>query len=492
MDIIGWITDIGSTLPTPLVWALGALFSFTESGLGLGVFVPGETIVLLLAATFDSPGPAVAFFVCVAVGGSLGDHVGYLLGRRFGTGFRDTRIIRKIGVDSWDRAVAVLERRGAAAVFLTRLVPVVRTLTPAAAGVANVPYRSFLPASFGGALTWAAVYVGIGFLLRSSLEAAQQYLGTFSSWALIGAAVVVAIVFVVRLVRRRRAAAAETALAPGASTGAVDETVAADDATARADAASRDGSSLDTTDEEARAGDRGPVASAVHAAGHAVADPVVAGATASGEFVAEHLSSRRLAALRHRLFEVDEWRTVPNAITAARLLLLPVFAGLLLAELWWAALAVIAVVFATDWLDGFVARRTDSVSVLGSWLDPVTDRLTVVVVAVAFAAADVFGWQEAVLLMVPDVLLAVGAVVAFRGDPAVPVWWAGRLRTGLCFVGLAVLLLGVALGGPEWTAVIGVGYLVFLVGLVFHYVSAVHYARVMLVRWQRAIAERPV
>jgi membrane protein DedA with SNARE-associated domain/phosphatidylserine synthase len=474
MDLIGWITDIGSSLPTPLVWALGALFSFTESGLGLGVFVPGETIVLLLAATFDSPWPAVAFFVAVAVGGSLGDHVGYLLGRRFGTGFRDTRIIRKIGVDSWDRAVAVLERRGAAAVFLTRLVPVVRTLTPAAAGVAKVPYRSFLPASFGGALTWAAVYVGIGFLLRSSLEAAQRYLGQFSSWALVGAAVVVAIVFVVRLVRRRRAAAAEAAASPGASTGTVDETVAADDA-----------------DEEARADDRGPVSSAVHAAGHAVADPVVAGATASGEFVAEHLSSRRLAALRHRLFEVDEWRTVPNAITAARLLLLPVFAGLLVAELWWAALAVVAVVFVTDWLDGFVARRTDSVSVLGSWLDPVADRLTVVVVAVAFAAADVFGWQEAVLLMVPDVLLAVGAVLAFRGDPAVPVWWAGRLRTGLCFVGLAVLLLGVALDGPEWTSVIGVGYLVFLAGLVFHYVTAVHYARVMLVRWQRAIAERP-
>lgn len=468
MDLIGWITDVGSSLPTPLVWALGALFSFTESGLGLGVFVPGETIVLLLAATFDSPWPAVAFFVSVAIGGSLGDHVGYLLGRRFGTGFRDTRIIRRIGVDSWDRAVAVLERRGAAAVFLTRLVPVVRTLTPAAAGVAKVPYRSFLPASLGGALTWAAVYVGIGFLLRSSLEAAQEYLGQFSSWALIGAALIVAIVFVVRLVRRRRAASA-------------------DDAEAR-DAEARD----DAADAEARVDDRGPVASAVHAAGHAVADPVVAGASASGEFVAEHLSSRRLGALRHRLFEVDDWRTVPNAITAARLLLMPVFAGLLIAELWWPALVVIAVVFATDWLDGFVARRTDSVSVLGSWLDPVADRLTVVVVAVAFATADVFGWQEAVLLMVPDVLLAIGAVLAFRGDPALPVWWAGRLRTGLCFVGLAVLLLGVALDGPEWTTVIGVGYLVFLVGLVFHYVSAVHYARVMLVRWQRAIAERPV
>ncbi|ROS51353.1 CDP-alcohol phosphatidyltransferase family protein [Frigoribacterium sp. PhB24] len=484
MDIIGWITDVGSSLPTPLVWALGALFSFTESGLGLGVFVPGETIVLLLAATFDSPWPAVAFFVSVAIGGSLGDHVGYLLGRRFGTGFRDTRVIRKIGVDSWDRAVAVLERRGAAAVFLTRLVPVVRTLTPAAAGVAKVPYRSFLPASFGGALTWAAVYVGIGFLLRSSLEAAQRYLGQFSSWALVGAAVIVAIVFVVRLVRRRRAAAADGVA--GASTGAVDETVAADDRAARADEAQ-----AETSDEEARADDRGPVSSVVHAAGHAVADPVVAGASASGEFITGHLSSRRLGALRHRLFEVDDWRTVPNAITAARLLLLPVFAGLLVAELWWPALVVIGVVFATDWLDGFVARRTDSVSVLGSWLDPVADRLTVVVVAVAFATADVFGWQEAVLLLVPDVLLAVGAVLAFRGDPAVPVWWAGRLRTGLCFVGLAVLLLGVALAGPEWTSVIGVGYLVFLVGLVFHYVSAVHYARVMLVRWQRAIAERP-
>ena len=105
MDLIGWITDIGSSLPTPLVWALGALFSFTESGLGLGVFVPGETIVLLLAATFDSPWPAVAFFVAVAVGGSLGDHVGYLLGRR---------VLRRVGPGAAPRPVHGLHRsRGA-------------------------------------------------------------------------------------------------------------------------------------------------------------------------------------------------------------------------------------------------------------------------------------------------------------------------------------------------------------------------------------------
>lgn len=80
MDLVGWISETASQLPAPLVWAPGALFSFTESGLGLGFFVPGETIVLMLAATFDSAGPAIVFFFVVALGGSLGDHVGYLLG----------------------------------------------------------------------------------------------------------------------------------------------------------------------------------------------------------------------------------------------------------------------------------------------------------------------------------------------------------------------------------------------------------------------------
>lgn len=110
---------------------------------------------------------------------------------------RETKIIRKLGVAKWDRAVEVLERRGAAAVFLTRLLPVVRTLTPVAAGVAKVPYRSFLPASLAGAATWSGLFVGLGYLVRTSLEATQKYIGAFG-WALLGVFIIVGAIVLIR------------------------------------------------------------------------------------------------------------------------------------------------------------------------------------------------------------------------------------------------------------------------------------------------------
>lgn len=207
VDVLQWVTDSAAALPDPLIWALGALFSFLEAGLGLGFFFPGETIVLILSAALDDPVSAVMMGAVVTVFASVGDHVGYLLGRRFGTGMRERKVIQRLGVANWDRAVGVLERRGAWAVFLTRLVPVIRTLMPAAAGVAKLRYPAFLTASLTGAATWAAVYVGCGVLLRGSLDAVQRVIGD-ASWILLAAAAGIGVVLiVVRLVRKRRTVA---------------------------------------------------------------------------------------------------------------------------------------------------------------------------------------------------------------------------------------------------------------------------------------------
>ncbi|WP_423919942.1 DedA family protein [Frigoribacterium sp. 2-23] len=452
MNIVEWVTDSVDSLPTALVWALGALFSFTESGLGLGFFVPGETIVLLLAATFDDAWQAALFFLFVAVGGSLGDHVGYLLGRRFGAGFRDTRLIRRLGVDNWDRAVAVLERRGAAAVFLTRLVPVIRTLTPAAAGVARVPYARFLPASFGGALTWAAVYVGVGFLLRSSLDAVQKYLGTGGTVLFVVVAGVAVIVLVVRAIRKKKnppEAQVESSTTPS-------------------------------------------VTEAPGSVPAGAASPTPAGPAPAAGW---------LAGLRSRLLTGHRWGTPMTVVTLVRLLVLPVVVVLAAAQLYTATAVVIGIAIVADVVDGGVVRRlrrSGHPSPLATWLDPVLDRVTVLVVTVAAVTAELAPWQMIVLIVSPDVLLAVGAIVAFGGDPRIRVWWAGRVRTALLLVGLLLVVGGSAmrLGGfpDEIKAVVGTGFALYLLGVVGHYVAGTHYARIMLLTWQHRVASatRPV
>ncbi|MGI5995825.1 MAG: DedA family protein [Saccharomonospora viridis] len=210
MSSVGSWLDTIAEFPLPALLGVAALFGVAESGLGVGMFVPGETVVLVLAASIQGNEALVALFVIAGVSNSVGDHIGYLLGYRYGERLRDTALVHRMGVEKWDRATVALRKYGAAAVFLTRVVPVVRTITPAAAGVAKVRYRFFLPASLGGAYTWAAVYVTAGALAGASIGRVEKALG--DAGLIVLAVMVVAVVVAVMWRRRRRA---ESALAPG-------------------------------------------------------------------------------------------------------------------------------------------------------------------------------------------------------------------------------------------------------------------------------------
>jgi membrane-associated protein len=188
------MTAIGLTL------ALGFGLAFAESGLGVGLVLPGETAVVVLAATMGSPAEMVLLGGAVMVGASLGDHVGYLLGRRYGDTLRETKAIRRLGVHHYDRATDLLRRRGGLAVLLTRLVPVVRTLTPAAAGASGLAYRRFAPASLAGSATWSAAYVGGGSAVAGLMATATGTLGRASWLVLVLLALAVIPVLILRTV----------------------------------------------------------------------------------------------------------------------------------------------------------------------------------------------------------------------------------------------------------------------------------------------------
>lgn len=171
---------------TDIVWtlSLGLCLAFAESGLGLGIVLPGETAVVVLAASLGSAWPTLGLGIAVAVGASLGDHVGYLLGRRYGDTLRETRAVQRLGRHHYDRATDLLRRRGGTAVLMTRLVPVVRTLTPAAAGASGLAYRRFAAASITGSAVWSAAYVGGGSVVAGLAAATNDWLGR-ASWLLL-------------------------------------------------------------------------------------------------------------------------------------------------------------------------------------------------------------------------------------------------------------------------------------------------------------------
>jgi membrane-associated protein len=194
-----------------LLMSLGVGFSlaFAESGLGLGMVLPGETAVVLLAASLGTAGQMVALGVAVTLGASLGDHVGYLLGRRYGDALGETRAVRRLGRHHYDRATDLLRRRGGTAVFMTRLVPVVRTLTPAAAGASGLEYRRFAVASLSGSALWATAYVGGGSAVAALTSVTTDLLGRASWLLLVLLALAVVPVLLVRTVIGVRPAVAE-------------------------------------------------------------------------------------------------------------------------------------------------------------------------------------------------------------------------------------------------------------------------------------------
>ncbi|MFI2751982.1 CDP-alcohol phosphatidyltransferase family protein [Cellulomonas sp. P22] len=146
----------------------------------------------------------------------------------------------------------------------------------------------------------------------------------------------------------------------------------------------------------------------------------------------------------------DRVLTVPNAISLARLLLVPVFAVLIATgEDGWAFL-VLAVSGASDWLDGVLARRLGQVSKLGQMLDPAADRLFILVTLIGLAWRDVVPWWLLVAIVLRDLLLlGMLGVLARRGYGPLPVHLAGKAGTFALLYAFPLLLLA------EWPAPVG-------------------------------------
>src|SRR5579863_26527 len=106
------------------------------------------------------------------------------------------------------------------------------------------------------------------------------------------------------------------------------------------------------------------------------------------------------------------WLTWPNLITAIRLALLPLFFWLLFDTNHRAVAAwLLATLGATDWIDGFLARRLHQVSNVGKIIDPVADRVLVICGLLAVAAAAGVPWWFALTTLTREVIVSALTVV---------------------------------------------------------------------------------
>jgi cardiolipin synthase len=148
--------------------------------------------------------------------------------------------------------------------------------------------------------------------------------------------------------------------------------------------------------------------------------------------------------------------TVPNVISFTRLLMVPAFIVIFLAERYIAAFSLLTVLGCTDWVDGYVARRTGQVSKLGKLLDPLADRIAIVAVVALFAFTGTIPWVLAAVILVRDLLMAI-AFAAFesRGLPRLAVNRTGKAATAFIYFGVAIAAGSLMLGEPGVRELLG-------------------------------------
>lgn len=155
--------------------------------------------------------------------------------------------------------------------------------------------------------------------------------------------------------------------------------------------------------------------------------------------------------------------TLANWLTVLRIVLIPFFvSALIYRETGWALAFFLSAVL-TDWLDGFIARRTQVTS-LGKFLDPLADKLLLVSAFVLLPLLDGIPVWVAVVVVSRDVIIALGYLLLYLNwsSTQIKVRLLGKITTFVQSVCVGGALLNMLLAGPEWIAL----YLAYLAAAV--------------------------
>jgi cardiolipin synthase len=170
--------------------------------------------------------------------------------------------------------------------------------------------------------------------------------------------------------------------------------------------------------------------------------------------------------------------TVPNVVSIVRLLCAPVFVWLLFgADDRTAAFVLLAVLGATDWVDGWIARRYDQGSDLGKVLDPTADRILLLTAVIALTVDGAVPTWFGVAVLAREAAISIATLaLALAGARRIDVQWAGKAGT---------FALMFAFPGFLWVSNLGPGtqrdvielltWIVAIGGLVLSYYAAATY-----------------
>lgn len=162
----------------PLIgYLLIACIIFAESGLLIGFFLPGDSLLFTIGLLTSEGKLSLAIVVIIAsLAAIVGDSFGYYLGHRFGPAIFNRKDSLLFNHKNVERAHAFFVQYGTLTIILARFIPIVRTFAPTIAGVAEMPYRVFLAYNMIGGIGWATGVSVAGYFLGRLFPTIDQYL----------------------------------------------------------------------------------------------------------------------------------------------------------------------------------------------------------------------------------------------------------------------------------------------------------------------------
>jgi membrane-associated protein len=154
-----------------------ALIVFAESGLLIGFFLPGDTL-LFGAGLYASQGKLSlpVLLIAIVVAAVVGDNVGYSIGRRSGPRLFNKKDSLLFKHQNLQRAERFYEKHGGKTIILARFTPVVRTFAPMVAGIGKMPRRRFFAFNLIGGLLWGAGLPLLGYYAGDRIPHLDRYI----------------------------------------------------------------------------------------------------------------------------------------------------------------------------------------------------------------------------------------------------------------------------------------------------------------------------
>lgn len=153
------------------LWGV-ALIVFVETGLLIGFFLPGDSLLfitgMMVASGFISQ-PLWLVLCVIFLAAIIGDQTGYLIGKTLGTKAFQREEGFFFHKKNAERAEIFFQKYGPKSVILARFVPIMRTFVPVAAGIGTMKYRTFTLYNIIGGLLWGVGLTGIGFIFGNNV-----------------------------------------------------------------------------------------------------------------------------------------------------------------------------------------------------------------------------------------------------------------------------------------------------------------------------------